>query len=274
MKFYTYELISSLDNKIFYIGKGSGDRCYQHEKIALGKSKTKLKNPKLYNKIQNILDSGGTIIINKILETDNEKEALEKEILMIEKIGVENLCNLTIGGEGTSYPNGFTDVHRKKISESKIGKKKKNYSEEYKKNSSNRMKEYYKNGKMIPFFKGKKHKEETKKKMSNSHLNKKFTDIHKINLAKSLSGRKLSEEHKINLSISKKEKYNYEFLNYEECKVWVKNNCEDIKTKRDWDKFVKVNELPEYIPKSPYWVYKRSTHYCGWISWSDFLGVC
>jgi hypothetical protein len=24
--------------------------------------------------------------------------------------------------------------------------------------------------------------------------------------------------------------------------------------------------------KAPYWVYKKSNHYGGWISWSDFLG--
>lgn len=41
MKFYTYELINSITNEIFYIGKGSGERCFTHKKIALGNSKSK-----------------------------------------------------------------------------------------------------------------------------------------------------------------------------------------------------------------------------------------
>ena len=270
MKFYTYELISSLTNEIFYIGKGSGERCYMHEKIATGNSKSKLKNPKLYNKISNILENNGTVLINKILETDNEKESLDKEIEIIKFIGIENLCNLTIGGEGTSYPNGFTEEHKRKISESKRGISRKSMSDEDREKASNRMKEYYRSGKLVAYFKGKKHNEETKNKMSKSHANKEFSLDHKINLSKSLSGRKLSNEHRKNLSESKKQNYNFAFLNYDECKIWVKSNC-NVKTKRDWDKFVKCNKLPEYIPKSPYWAYKRSNHYSGWISWSDFL---
>ncbi len=34
MKFYIYCLISSLDEKVFYVGKGSGKRMYSHVRIA------------------------------------------------------------------------------------------------------------------------------------------------------------------------------------------------------------------------------------------------
>ena len=52
-KFYVYFLKSD-DNKIIYVGKGSGDRMYKHIHIANGKSVNRSKNLKLYNKISSI----------------------------------------------------------------------------------------------------------------------------------------------------------------------------------------------------------------------------
>jgi len=45
-KFYVYYLISSNDNNVFYVGKGSGDRMYQHVKIAVrdGKKNYQIQN--------------------------------------------------------------------------------------------------------------------------------------------------------------------------------------------------------------------------------------
>lgn len=272
-KYYTYKLISSINGEVFYIGKGSGDRCQRHLKIAIGKSKSKSKNPKLYNKINDILSKEGEIIIEKVLETNIEKDALDMEVYLINEIGIENLCNLTLGGEGTSYPNGFSDKHKFNISQSKLNNhwvKYKIFTDDEKKVISERVKELYRIGKLVPYFKGKNHTKETNDKMSKSHLNKEFSITHKENLSKSLSGRKLTDEHKKNLSQSHKNNYNYFYLEYNKCKEWVNMNYPNIKSKQDWFDLDRSG-LPEYIPRSPDWVYKRSNHYSGWISWKHFL---
>lgn len=269
-KYYTYQLISSIDYQIIYVGKGSNNRCYSHIKIAVGKSKAKDKNPKLYNKINKILKSGYIIVI-KVYETNIEVDALNMEKMIISNIGLENLCNLTLGGKGTSYPNGFTEQHKLNISiAAKNRLRVKIYTNEEKNNMSVIMKEMYKSGKRVPYFKDKKHTTETKQKMSKSHINKEFTESHRNNLSKSLTGRILSENHISNIKKSKQnQEYTFQFLKYDECKIWIKENYPNTKTSRDWD--IIKNELPNFIPKSPYWIYQKSNHYNGWISWPDFL---
>ena len=56
--YYVYHLISTENDKIFYVGKGSGNRMYEHEKIAKNNRKNKLTNPKLYNKISSLFNKG------------------------------------------------------------------------------------------------------------------------------------------------------------------------------------------------------------------------
>ncbi len=112
MKYYVYQLINSINNEIFYIGKGSGKRCYKHVVIARNNHCNKKKNPKLYNKIDKILFLNGDILVEKVYHTDDEVLALNYEKKLIADIGLKNLCNLTIGGEGTSYKNGFTIEHK------------------------------------------------------------------------------------------------------------------------------------------------------------------
>jgi hypothetical protein len=55
---------------------------------------------------------------------------------------------------------------------------------------------------------------------------------------------------------------------YEEVKDWVKSNLQ-IKSSNDWDKNIKLINLPDFIPRSPREVYLNR----GWISWGDFLGT-
>jgi hypothetical protein len=197
--YYVYVLKTSI-NEVFYVGKGSGDRMYKHIKIAQGKSRNRDKNPKLYNKISHILKNGGYVITEPIAQFRNEKDCFNHEIQTIKKYGIENLCNLTTGGEGTSgyllseetkqkmsnakkkywserknNPRIVSDETRKKISESKRGEKNPSY------------------------WKGKKLSDEVKQKMSNAKKNTIFSDEHKRKISESLKGRKLSEKHKDNL---------------------------------------------------------------------------
>lgn len=99
-KYYVYQLKTS-EGEIIYIGKGSGKRMFQHIYIANGNGINRKGNPKLYNKISKILNDGGYITPEILFESYIEKECHDKEILYISEIGLSNLCNLTVGGEGT-----------------------------------------------------------------------------------------------------------------------------------------------------------------------------
>lgn len=57
-------------------------------------------NRHLYNKLLKIHDDGYHPRYSIEFESNTEKEVLEREIIDISKFGIENLCNLTYGGEG------------------------------------------------------------------------------------------------------------------------------------------------------------------------------
>ena len=181
MKFYTYCLKDDNDN-IFYVGKGTGNRMLRHVSIALGKSKAKEKNPKLYNKISSIIKNGGYIVPQILFESDNEILCLEKEIDLIFSIGLNNLCNLTAGGEGTTGYK-LSDETRKKMSDYWKGRKSNSYgtvrSDEFKENCRKKMLGNQN-------FVGKQHSAETKEKMSNSKMGRKFTEEHKKKISEAL----------------------------------------------------------------------------------------
>lgn len=158
MKFYIYFLISSLDNKVFYVGKGSGKRMYTHLMIAKGNGSNRKANPHLYNKISKILMDNGTILYDVVFRTDDEDESYLKEKEFINSIGINNLTNLLEGGIG-GLIGEWTEERRKKLSISKLGKP---MSEETKKRISNSLK-----GKSTgrAYWKGKKLSDEVKEKM-------------------------------------------------------------------------------------------------------------
>ena len=59
-KYYVYELSDSMDGKVFYVGKGTGNRIGDHEKEA-----KRGVSSKKCNKIRSILNAGR--VINKEL---------------------------------------------------------------------------------------------------------------------------------------------------------------------------------------------------------------
>jgi hypothetical protein len=87
--FYVY-LHKKPNGQIFYVGKGKGYRA------------TQKSNRNAYWK--RVVDKYG---YNVTIFKDNmtEQEAFNLEMELIEAIGLENLTNLTVGGDGTS---GFT----------------------------------------------------------------------------------------------------------------------------------------------------------------------
>jgi hypothetical protein len=103
-EYYTYHITDPETNKIFYVGKGHGQRAYIHMTRALAWRETgKLTpgaNKHLYNKLLNIYDKKLEPIYSIVFTTEIEKEALHREEEDIRSFGIENLCNLTYGGEG------------------------------------------------------------------------------------------------------------------------------------------------------------------------------
>jgi group I intron endonuclease len=161
--FYVYHLIDPLTNEVFYVGKGHGNRIFDHEK-EVRRNKIPHKNKHLYFKIKKILSLGRNIIYKKIYENINEECSFKKELEEIRRIGRADLkhgslCNLTDGGEGQ---RGII------------------YTEEMRKFRS----ELY-SGEKNPMF-GKNHTDETKKIISNKRRNRvwnfKHTDKHKEKL--------------------------------------------------------------------------------------------
>ena len=106
-QYYVYELINSLDNQPFYVGKGSGARMYTHLREA---TRDSYKNKRsVHHKIQSILSKGGKVLYNKT-EVITEQEAFNEEKRLILLYGRRDLklgllCNLTDGGEGTINTN-------------------------------------------------------------------------------------------------------------------------------------------------------------------------
>jgi len=188
MKYYVYELIDPRNEKPFYIGCGQKNRMYRHEKDVLVDRVPNGTNKKLGNKIKQILATDSEIKYKKVFKTENNKEVFTKEIELIAKIGLENLCNLTEGGEGNTYWLGkkHSEESKRKISESKKGHK---VSIETRKKISNSLKG------CIAWNKGKIHSDEVKQKISNSLFGrispmkgKHHTEETKRKMSKSMKG--------------------------------------------------------------------------------------
>jgi len=196
----------------FYIGKGKGDRCFQHFRYYRLK-----KNSPTCNKIKKIKAAGTNPIAIKIKENLSEEVAFELEKKLIGTIGRKDLdmgvlTNITNGGDG---PSGvvISEERKQKLRELNIGEKNymfgKHHSEETKrkiretKNSrlyiisdeTRQKKSEVMMGKKNHFF-GKHHSEETKLKISVENK-KRFDDPkERQKMSRVHKGKTLSVEHK------------------------------------------------------------------------------
>lgn len=211
-RYYVYVLINSLDNKIFYVGKGTGDRVDRHIKLANSGSTLYV-----HKKIRKILGNNGTVIPEIVFKTDLESKALEKEVELIAFYGRKNLTNLTDGGEGSSgFKHSVASLRKQSLI--KLGKK-------LSKESIAKRQETRKLKNIPAWNKGKKMPPEFCIKVSKGGLgkvpwNKGITlpDAMRKNISKALMGHKVSdrsldtflkmakkpktEEHKLKLSVS------------------------------------------------------------------------
>lgn len=94
--FYVYTLARP-DNTVFYVGKGTSKRIFQHDYEARGDCKCHKCNV-----IRKIWKQGKQIQRYFVFTTENEDEAFTYERELIALYGRDNLCNQTDGGEGQS----------------------------------------------------------------------------------------------------------------------------------------------------------------------------
>ena len=91
MNYYVYVYRDPENKKIFYVGKGKGERAFSHLKKR--EKGIPLHNRDLELKIDDYLKIGKKPIIEIIAHFDDETRALEAENKTIKEIGIENLSN-------------------------------------------------------------------------------------------------------------------------------------------------------------------------------------
>lgn len=160
--YYVYHILNPITNRLFYIGKGSGNRCKQH----LTDKKEYAHNKRLNGYIRNLIKNGIPPIIIKIAEDLTEETAYELEESEIKKYGrvgfEENGILLNILESGR--PPAFSGEHHPWY-----GRK---HTQETKDKISETKKEQFATGVIKP-RNGFTHTEEAKEKNSQAHLNKK-----------------------------------------------------------------------------------------------------
>lgn len=119
---YVYENYT-FNYKPFYVGKGKNDRYLDHikrlnERTTINKHKN--------NTIKRIIDETGELpLIDITIDNLTEKEAFDTESRLISLIGLDNLTNYHIGGQGgdTWSNKDFEEVEfiKQKISKTKKG---------------------------------------------------------------------------------------------------------------------------------------------------------
>jgi len=184
--YYTYSLIDPSTNKPFYFGKGQDQRMYEHVK-AVSRGRIPNGNNHLHNKIRKILGQENEIKYDVLCESKNEKICLIIEEFAIKYHGIENLCNLTMGGESCVH----SEETRRKMSKSHKGI---GLSDETKLRMS-----IARRGEKHHMF-GKKHTDASKRKMSEIKKGKFVTDETRKKMSKAAKGRIVSEETKRNMS--------------------------------------------------------------------------
>lgn len=91
---YVYLLTNPKTGRVFYVGKGQGNRINQH---LLGAYKSDTKETQKIKIIRDIEKSGKEVRLDILRHGLSKEEAFEIECAMIDYIGIKNLSNLVQG---------------------------------------------------------------------------------------------------------------------------------------------------------------------------------
>ena len=89
LRYYVYAYVDPRDEKVFYVGKGTGNRAFEH----LGDGKETAKK----QRITEIQEAGKEVRIDILVYGLTEAEALQVEAVCIDLIGLDQLTNLVTG---------------------------------------------------------------------------------------------------------------------------------------------------------------------------------
>lgn len=99
-KYYVYLLIEPTTMQPFYIGKGTGDRMFNHVTDVKKMRMPNGGNQKLFSKIEQIHNTGTEVGYEVAIDNVDEITALAVEAAFIDYYGIDNLCNLQASGFG------------------------------------------------------------------------------------------------------------------------------------------------------------------------------
>ena len=103
-RFYVYTLTDPRDGQVFYVGKGCGNRRFQHERDCRN---GRVTNAAKHLRIQSVLNSGGAVVPTVVHSRLTEPEAISAERRLIREIGFANLTNI--------LPGALTAMERSKV---------------------------------------------------------------------------------------------------------------------------------------------------------------
>ena len=111
LRYYVYFLQDPGNGEVFYVGKGMGNRVFQH---VAGAMETDAESEKL-DRIREIVDSGQSVGIRILRHGLEEATAFEIEAAMIDFIGRNNLTNV-VGGRFSNFfglrtPEELSDMY-------------------------------------------------------------------------------------------------------------------------------------------------------------------
>jgi len=177
---YVYALYYP-DGRIFYVGKGTGNRINDHEKYARNSKRTDHKS----NIIRKIWREGEQVIKEILARFETQKEAFQYEIALI--FFMDGLTNQTNGGEGASGRE-YSEEHRNKLSEA-TRKQWASSEMQHKMSESAKTRVYTEGGR-------RKLRVSNKRRASSEDWRRKMSDAHKGRAHSEETRRKMSETHK------------------------------------------------------------------------------
>lgn len=183
--FYVYVHVRKDTGRIFYVGKGKGHRAWV----------TNRRNPHWKNIVKK---SGYDIVILRDFMT--EEAAMFLEIEMIAALGMENLCNLTIGGDGAAGYK-MSEENKEALSKRMTGVV---FSEERRERISKALTGRKRDRAVVEAhtekIRGKKHSQETIEKRRLTLIGRPVSDETRLKMSKTHTGKIISEEAKKNMA--------------------------------------------------------------------------